>query len=219
MIEKISLHSVLPQVFRGGEDVSSAKASQIWLSDIIFIKGSRYLIEAGSGAGKSSLCSFLYGVRSDYDGKIEFDSRDIASFSADRWSDLRSHSIGYLPQDLKLFPELTVAENITLKNRLTDFKSMAEIREMLELLGIDNKIDIKAGLLSVGQQQRVAIIRSLCQPLDFLLIDEPVSHLDKKNNSIVARLISDELDRQEAGLIATSVGNKILIDNLNALKL
>lgn len=219
MIKKISLHSVLPQVFRGGEDVSSAKGSQIWLSDIIFIKGSRYLIEAESGAGKSSLCSFLYGVRSDYDGKIEFDGRDIASFSADRWSDLRSHSIGYLPQDLKLFPELTVAENITLKNRLTDFKSMAEIREMLELLGIDNKIDIKAGLLSVGQQQRVAIIRSLCQPLDFLLIDEPVSHLDEKNNRIVARLISDELDRQEAGLIATSVGNKILIDNLNALKL
>ncbi|MCM1519342.1 MAG: ATP-binding cassette domain-containing protein [Lachnoclostridium sp.] len=219
MIEKISLHDVLPRVFRGGEDESSAKNSQVWLCDLDFIRGNRYLIEAESGAGKSSLCSFLYGVRSDYEGRIEFDGQEIASFSANRWSDLRSHSLGYLPQDLRLFPELTVAENITLKNRLTDFKSMAEIAAMLEQLGLDNKIDAKTGLLSVGQQQRVAIVRSLCQPLDFLLIDEPVSHLDEQNNRAVARMISDELDRQGAGLIATSVGNKILIDNLNALKL
>ncbi len=64
-------------------------------------------------------------------------------------------------------------------------------------------------LLSVGQQQRVAIIRALCQPFDFLLIDEPVSHLDARNNTIAATLIQEEAEANGATVIATSVGNKI----------
>lgn len=63
--------------------------------------------------------------------------------------------------------------------------------------------------MSIGQQQRVAIIRCICQPFSFLLIDEPVSHLDSRNNEIAARIITDEARRQDAAIIATSVGNRI----------
>ena len=118
-----------------------------------------------------------------------------------------------------MFPELTVMENIEVKNRLTGFKSRADIMAMLERLEIAGKADVRAGMLSVGQQQRVAIIRALCQPMDFLLIDEPVSHLDARNNETVAALITAEANVQGATIIATSVGNKINIDDYTLLNL
>ena len=71
----------------------------------------------------------------------------------------------------------------------------------------------------MGQQQRVGIIRALCQPFDFILLDEPVSHLDSRNNLIAARIIAEEADRQGAGIISTSVGNPLLLEDALTLKL
>ncbi len=73
--------------------------------------------------------------------------------------------------------------------------------------------------MSVGQQQRVAIIRALCQPFDFLLLDEPVSHLDSRNNSVVASLIEHEAKECGAGVIVTSVGNHLDLDYQDVIKL
>ena len=103
-------------------------------------------------------------------------------------------------------------ENVELKNRLTGFKSSDEIIKLFETMGIADKVDSLASKLSIGQQQRVAIIRTLCQPCDFILLDEPVSHLDDENNRIVANLITQEAARQGAGIIATSVGNHLKMD-------
>lgn len=220
MIEQITLKRVLPQVFRGSEHESPVKDSQIWLRDeVVFEKGRYYLIEAESGTGKSSLCSFVYGLRGDYDGQIFFDGDDAAKFDIARRCELRRTAIAYLPQEMGLFPELTVMENIEIKNRLTRHKSRQEIVGLLERLEIDGKADVVAGKLSVGQQQRVAIIRALCQPFDFILLDEPVSHLDARNNSAVASLIDEEARRLGAGIIATSVGNKISLHDLAVFNL
>jgi ABC-type lipoprotein export system ATPase subunit len=108
------------------------------------------------------------------------------------WCDVRSRHIAYLPQELRLFPELTALENIQLKNRLSGFKSDKEIVDLFEKLGIPDKVNSLVAKLSIGQQQRVAIIRTLCQPCDFILLDEPVSHLDNTNNQIVAQLVTEE---------------------------
>ena len=103
-------------------------------------------------------------------------------------------------------------ENVELKNRITGFKSREEIRRLFEILGIADKENSLAIKLSIGQQQRVAIIRTLCQPCDFIMLDEPVSHLDEENNRIVADLVNQEANRQGAGVIATSVGNHLKMD-------
>ena len=211
MIDTIILNNVLPRVFAGSENEPPVKGSQVWLQKLEFHRSQSYLIEAESGTGKSSLCSFIYGNRCDYSGEILFDGVNVKSFSIARWSELRTHALALLPQEMRLFPELTVLENIQIKNRLTDYKTEGEILDMLRRLEISEKVHQQAAYLSVGQQQRVAIVRALCQPMDFLILDEPVSHLDERNNEIVAQLIQEEASAQNAGIIATSVGNKISI--------
>ncbi len=209
MIQEITLSRTLPHVFRGMENVAPVSGSQVWLRDVRFTRPAYYMIEAESGTGKSSLCSFIYGLRGDYEGAIAFDGRNVKELSISEWCAIRTRALAYLPQEMHLFPELTVSENIQIKNRLTDCRSGEWIRQTLQRLEIEGKADSPAALLSVGQQQRVAIVRALCQPFDFLLIDEPVSHLDARNNSIVASLINEVARENNASVIATSVGNKI----------
>lgn len=207
-MEHITLNNTLPRVFAGHNGIQS----EVWLQNITLERGKRYLISAESGTGKSSMCSYIYGYRQDYSGIIAFDGKDIHSLSVDKWCDIRQHHIAYLPQDMRLFGELTALENVELKNRLTGFKSNEEIRRLFEIMGIADKQDSLASKLSIGQQQRVAIIRTLCQPCDFILLDEPVSHLDEDNNRIVAELIAQEAAHQGAGVIATSVGNHLKME-------
>ena len=206
-MEKIELKHTLPAVFAGRVEDNS----EVWLRDIAFERGKHYLISAESGTGKSSLCSYLYGYRNDYSGTITFDGSDINNMDVIAWCDIRCNHIAYLPQELRLFPELTAMENVELKNRLTGYKSRDEILRLFEALGIPEKVDSSVARLSIGQQQRVAIIRTLCQPCSFILLDEPVSHLDATNNRIVAGLVTEEAQRQGAGVISTSVGNNVMI--------
>ena len=202
-------------MFAGHDGINS----DVWLQQVVLQRGKRYLISAESGTGKSSMCSYIYGYRQDYSGEIAFDGQDIRLLTVAQWCDVRQHHIAYLPQDMRLFGELTAMENVELKNRLTRFKSRQEIEHLFQALGIADKQDSLASKLSIGQQQRVAIIRTLCQPFDFILLDEPVSHLDEENNRIVASLITQEADRQGAGVIATSVGYHLKIDGATAISL
>ena len=193
--------------------------SDVWLQDITLERGKRYLISAESGTGKSSMCSYIYGYRQDYSGTITFDGKDILGLTIAQWCDVRQRHIAYLAQDMRLFGELTAMENVELKNRITGFKSRDEILRLFETMGIPDKVDSLASKLSIGQQQRVAIIRTLCQPCDFILLDEPVSHLDDENNRIVADLITQEAARQGAGIIATSVGNHLKMETDHIFRL
>ena len=204
-MNRIHLRQTLPQVFADRDAITS----DVWHRDITFHKGKRYLIEAASGTGKSSLCSYVYGYRNDYQGIINFDELNIRSLSVNDWTDIRKHSLSMLFQDLRIFTELTALENVQLKNNLTGYKKKKEVLAYFEQLGIADKINVKVGKLSFGQQQRVAFIRALCQPFDFLFLDEPISHLDNDNSRIMGEIITAEVERQGAGVIATSIGKHI----------
>jgi len=183
--------------------------SDIWLQDVLFEKGNFYLVEAASGTGKSSLCSYIYGYRQDYQGTITFDETDIHQYKIKQWVDIRKHTLSILFQELRIFPELTALENIHLKNGITNFKTEKEILSYFDALGVADKLNQKMKLLSFGQQQRVAFIRSLCQPFDFVFLDEPISHLDDDNAHIMGQMITEEAKRQGAGVICTSIGKHI----------
>ena len=202
-------------MFAGQDGIHSG----VWLQTITLERGKRHLISAESGTGKSSMCSYIYGYRQDYTGTIAFDGVDIRSLTVAQWCDVRQRHIAYLPQDMRLFGELTALENVNLKNQLTGFKSEKDIERLFEAMGLSDKKESLASKLSIGQQQRVAIIRTLCQPCEFILLDEPVSHLDEENNRLVARLIIEEASRQGAGVIATSVGNHLQMEDATIIKL
>lgn len=201
----IILKHTLPQVFAQRSDI----ISDVWLKDIILEKGKTYLLEANSGTGKSSLCSFVYGYRKDYQGRIFFDEQNILQLTVKQWVDQRKKHLSLLWQDLRLFPELSAFENVQLKNKLTGFQKKKTIEEWFDRLGIDDKKNALVGQMSFGQQQRVALIRALCQPFDFLFADEPVSHLDDSNSQIMADILQEEVEKQGAGLIVTSIGKRM----------
>ena len=217
-ISQISLSGLLPQVFRGMEAAERIQQSAVWLEDTVTLeRGCRLCIQAESGSGKSSLLSFIYGNRSDYDGQICFDGQDIRGLDTAAWCEIRRRHLALLPQEMRLFPELTVMQNLRLKNQLTHHKTEDEMLALLDRLGIADKAEKPVAQLSIGQQQRVAIIRAVCQPFDFILLDEPVSHLDRNNNLIVAEIVAEEATRNGAGIVSTSVGHGLLLDGAQTI--
>ena len=195
----------MPEVFSNRTDIES----DIWLKDVTFDMGAVYLVEANSGTGKSSLCSYIYGYRNDYRGTILFDGSDTARYKTRQWVEVRQRHISLLWQELRLFPELTAWENVAIKNHLTHFQNEATITSWFERLGIADKRSALIERMSFGQQQRVAMIRALCQPFNFLFLDEPISHLDDTNSDIMRDIAMEEALRQGAGVIITSIGKHI----------
>lgn len=190
--------------------------SQLWDADSVeFEQEKNYLVEAPSGKGKTTLLSVIYGIRTDFQGKVFLDDTSISEFGWRDWSKLRKHSFSYIFQGLELFESLSARENILLKNSISGFKSAEEIEEMAQILGMEGFLHRKAGILSFGQQQRVAIIRALCQPFQFLLADECFSHMDRENSRLAYRLIQKECEAQGAGFILTSLneGGAFQVEN------
>ena len=122
-----------------------------------------------------------------------------------QWTGIRRQSLSMLFQDLRLFKELSALENIQIKNSLSSFKKKKDIIALFERMDIADKVSTKVGKLSFGQQQRVAFIRALCQPFDFIFLDEPISHLDDNNARIMRNILIEEAEKQEAGIIVTPI--------------
>ena len=207
-MKNIKFSKVIPEIFLQRNDLHS----DIWEQDVTFEKGELYLLEANSGKGKSTFCSYILGYRNDYNGQVLFDGADTRSLKVADWVDIRTRHLSYLFQELRLFPELTAFENVEIKNKLTGFKTRKQIIEWFDMLGIGDKVDAKIGHMSFGQQQRVAMLRALVQPFDFILADEPISHLDDTNSNIMGELMMSEAKAQGAGVIVTSIGKHMDLD-------
>ena len=199
-MERIAFHKVVPDIFSQRNDLMS----DIWNQDVVFEKGRLYLVEADRG--KSTFCSYVLGYRHDYSGGIMFDSISTSSLTVADWVRIRERHVSCLFQELRLFPELTAFENVEIKNKLTGYKTRRQILEWFDMLGISDKLDVKIGHMSFGQQQRVAMMRALAQPFDFILADEPISHLDDTNSDTMGRLMMNEAKSQGAAVIVTSIG-------------
>lgn len=214
-MDKISFHNIVPKVFATTKDLHS----DVWGKDLTFERGHLYLIEAESGKGKSTLCSYVVGYRHDYSGQVVFDNQDAKLLKVSHWVDIRRTHVSHLFQELRLFPELTAMENVQIKNKLTGYKTEQEIKTWFEMLGIADKVDAKIGRMSFGQQQRVAMMRALVQPFDFILLDEPVSHLDDNNAHIMGDIMMQEAKAQGAGVIVTSIGKHMNLDYERVVRL
>jgi ABC-type lipoprotein export system ATPase subunit len=188
------------------------KDSGIWDTEVSFEKGKNYLVTAPSGKGKSTFLHILYGLRDDYEGRATYDGRTLREIPAEEWAEIRCRISSMVFQDLRLFLDLSVRENLLLKNQLTAALTEDRIRDMAKQLGIGELWDKKASTLSYGQRQRVAIVRGLCQPFDYLFLDEPFSHLDEENIRIASELIRERSEECGAGLLHVSLGEPYFFD-------
>jgi ABC-type lipoprotein export system ATPase subunit len=212
---KITLENIVPNPMKD----EAFSSESIWEKECILKSNQSYLISSDSGKGKSTLLSYIYGLRADYYGSISIDQENQKNISIDGWSKLRTHKLSYLIQDLRLFNHLSVWDNLILKNDLTNHKTTSEIENMLDQFGLLSKKNQLAGKLSLGQQQRVALIRCLLQPFEFLLLDEPFSNIDDTNIKIAKKLIEQECKANNGGFILATLGHDYEFENVTTIYL
>jgi len=180
--------------------------SDVWNQAVVFQQGEWTKIKAPSGTGKTTFIHTLYKLRHDYMGEVLYDGKNAKAIVGDELAKIRQQKISIVFQDLRMFPNLTAKENIELKRVLqTPFYEETMIDTMAEKLGVTHILQQRAGLCSYGEQQRIAIIRALIQPFDWLLMDEPFSHLDNDNIAKAVELIGEECKKRKAGFILTDL--------------
>lgn len=195
----IRLQHLMPRPL---QDKPMAAASDIWGKDVTLRAGQYIKITARSGRGKTTLVHFLCGLRRDYAGSIQIGTYNPLTCNPEELAALRSEVISVVFQDLRLFPQLSIRENTELKK----FLPRNPIREnnledMAAQLGIETLLDTPAATCSYGEQQRGAILRAMVQPFQWLILDEPFSHLDNINRDKAIALINTVAKEQNAGII------------------
>jgi lipoprotein-releasing system ATP-binding protein len=174
--------------------------------------GERIAVVGSSGAGKTTLMHLLGGLDRPSAGEVFFNERDIFKFSARELDAFRNRTIGFVFQFHQLLPEFTALENVmmpALISRTPRSQAAAVARELLAAVGLEPRLDHKPGQLSGGEQQRVAIARSLVMRPKLLLADEPTGNLDSTTSNEILDLL--ESLHEERGLTIVVVTHSELV--------
>jgi ABC-type lipoprotein export system ATPase subunit len=172
------------------------------LKDINFTvgKGEFLAIQGPSGAGKSTLLHILGGLDNPTTGAVYFEGADIYGLDENERAAFRNRKVGFVFQFFHLLPELTALENVLLPSILRSWwarkKNLEFARQILDRLGLSQRLGHKPQALSGGEQQRVAIARALINRPQLLLCDEPTGNLDSENGENILQLLT-ELNRSE----------------------
>jgi len=167
--------------------------------DLEIKEGEFTAIVGPSGSGKTTLLNIIGGLDRPSEGYIEVGGKDISQLSDNQLIDFRKNNIGFVFQAYNLIPVFTAKENVEFVMLLQN-RSQAErdtrVNELLNAVGLSDKIDKRPNELSGGQQQRVAVARALASKPTFILADEPTANLDSKSTAnlldIMAKLNQDE---------------------------
>ena len=171
-----------------------------------------------SGSGKTSLIMLIAGLEKATSGQIFFQNKEISSLSEDEVSEIRRKNIGIVFQSFYLIPNYTAVENVALTLELNNFKDPTnQAKEILERMRLKHRFNNLPSQLSGGEQQRVAIARSLANAPSILLADEPTGNLDSQTALIVINQLRKIVSQTK--LTCLIVTHNIEIANLMDRKL
>ncbi len=175
-------------------------------------KGELVAIMGSSGSGKSTLLHIIAGVDVPTSGKVYLDGQDVYAQSSEKLAIFRRRQVGLIYQFHNLIPTLNVVENITLPVLMDRRKvNQARLRDLLELLGLEERKHHLPNQLSGGQQQRVSIGRALMNAPAVMLADEPTGSLDSRNGQEIIRLLKESHERYHQTLIIVTHDENIAL--------
>ena len=163
-----------------------------------------------SGSGKTSLIMLIGGLEKATSGKIQFKEFEISNLNEDQISEIRRKNIGIVFQSFYLIPNYTAIENVSLTleiNRISNAEQKA--KDMLSRFGLGQRLNNLPSQLSGGEQQRVAIARSIVMKPQLILADEPTGNLDSENSNLISKILFDYVNEEQASLIVATHDDKL----------
>lgn len=180
-----------------------------------FELGKTYAIKGKSGSGKTTLLSLISGLETRYEGNITYDDKDLKKIDLDKY---RNTYIGIVFQSYNLLPHLTAIENIILSMEISGLKDIDKRKKAIELMksvGLNESFANRRVLkLSGGEQQRIAIARSLSYNPNIIIADEPTGNLDKDTEDEILKIFK-ELAHKENKCIIIVTHSKNVCDNVD----
>ena len=173
-----------------------------------------------SGSGKTSLIMLIGGLEKASSGKIFFENNEITNMSEDEISNIRRKNIGIVFQSFYLIPNYTALENVSLTLEINKI-SNAEVKakEILERFGLSERFNNLPSQLSGGEQQRVAIARSIVMKPKLILADEPTGNLDTENSELISKILFDYVSDEKASLIMVTHDNNLANQSMKKIKI
>jgi putative ABC transport system ATP-binding protein/lipoprotein-releasing system ATP-binding protein len=195
-LQAISVHQSF-QIGKTRIEVLKNISLHVSAREIVFLCGA-------SGAGKTTLLYTLAGLERPKSGRVNFEGEDIYSLSSDRLAGLRNRRMGFVFQSYFLLPELTALENVSLPSLIAGRGRQSEARGLLERVGLEHRLQHLPSELSGGEQQRVAIARSLINDPTILYADEPTGNLDSHTGESIIELLLDVARQDRRTLIVVT---------------
>ena len=198
--------------------VSLVRSFRVGSSDIEVLRGmsleisrsERLFLCGASGAGKSTLLYTLAGLERPDSGSVEIDGQSLYSLSTAQQTKFRNEKIGYVFQNYFLLPDLTALENVSLPALIKGSeKTFLRAAELLEQVGLGDRLNHRPTELSGGEQQRVAIARSLINDPQILFADEPTGNLDSSTEGALMETLMDLVSEKQKTLIVVTHDSKL----------
>ena len=170
--------------------------------DLKINSGEKVAVVGKSGSGKTSLIMLMAGLEQPTSGEIIFDQQPISTFNEDQLADIRKKKIGIVFQSFYLIPNYTALENVSLIleiNGIDNSKQRAE--ELLVQFGLKDRLHHFPTQLSGGEQQRVAIARSMAVKPKLILADEPTGNLDSENSQMISNLLFEYANKNQSSFV------------------
>jgi len=202
----IELEDVVKR-YRSGEEIIEALKGVDFQAD----RGEMVTVIGPSGSGKSTMLNIIGLLDTPTEGTVRLDGRNVTDFSEDELTEERRSGIGFVFQDFHLLPMLTATENVELPSMWdTSVDRHDRAIDLLERVGLGDRLEHTPKQLSGGQKQRVAIARALINEPDILLADEPTGNLDQDTGETILEELTRLKEEEDVAIVAVTHDEQML---------